>query len=101
MQETKGFNNLIVKCDGFTLRFEYNSDYVIGHIKDIDKFTKEVFFSLQHQVETWSEFLKAMGHQYLWAAVPKEDKKIQRLLSGLKFKYISQQDGLAVYRYGV
>jgi len=101
MLETNGFKNLLVKCDGYILRFEYNSEYVVAHIRELEKFTKEIFFSLQHQLETWSEFLRTMGHQYLWAAVPNDDIKIQRLLCGLKFKFVSHQGSLNVYRYGV
>lgn len=101
MVETTGSRNLIVKCEGYTLRFEYNEDYVIVHLRDIDKFTKEVFQDMAIQLEDWSDFLKAMGHAYLWAAVSRDNIKIKRLLGGLKFQFVSHQDDLTVYRYEV
>lgn len=101
MDETIASKSLLVKCDGYVLRFEYNEDYVIVHLREIDKFTKEVFQDMLIQLEDWSDFLKAMGHRYLWAAVPKDNAKIKRLLGGLKFQFVSHKDDLTVYRYEV
>ena len=101
MLGTNGFKNLLIKCDGYVCRIEYNEDYVILHLREIDKFSKEVFISMQYQLEDWAAFIRAMGHEYIWAAVPENDTKVRRLLSGLKFRYVSQQDDLTVYRYGV
>jgi len=70
-------------------------------MRDIDKFTKEVFISMKYQLEDWYEFVNTMGHKYIWAAVPKDNLKIQRLLNGLNFKYVEQYNDLIVCRYGV
>lgn len=101
MLGTNASKELLVKCDGYVFRIEYNEEYVILHLRDIDKFSKEVFVSMKNQLEDWSAFIKAMGHEYIWAAVPKDNLKIQRLLSGLSFKYFAENDGLNVYKYGV
>lgn len=101
MLETNASKDFLVKGDGYTLRVEYTKDHVIFHIREIDKFTKEVFFSMKYQLEDWFEFVTTMGHEYIWAAVPENDLKIQRLLSGLNFKYFAKNAGLNVYRYGV
>jgi len=101
MQSTRGSKDLIVQADGYVFRLEYNEEYVIVHLRSIDKFSKEVFQDMLLQLEDWSNFLKAMGHSYLWAAVPKDNIKIKRLLHGLKFKYVANQDDLSVYRYEV
>jgi hypothetical protein len=53
------------------------------------------------QLEDWSHFLKAMGHTHVWAAVPKDNIKIKRLLHGLKFKFVSHKEDLSVYLYEV
>jgi hypothetical protein len=53
------------------------------------------------QLEDWSDFLRAMGHTQLWAAVPKDNIKIKRLLGGLKFQFVSHKDDLTVYKYEV
>ena len=99
--ETIGSKSLLVKCEGYVLRFEYNEDYVIVHLREIDKFTKEIFQDMAIQLEDWSDFLRAMGHTHLWAAVPRDNTKIKRLLGGLKFQFVSHQDDLTVYRYEV
>jgi hypothetical protein len=101
MQSTRGSKDLIIQADGYIIRLEYNEDFVIVHLRDIDKFTKEVFQDMLIQLEDWSAFLRAMGHSHLWAAVPTDNIKIKRLLHGLKFKYVAKQDDLSVYRYEV
>lgn len=101
MQSTRGSKDLIVQADGYVFRLEYNEDYVIVHLRHIDKFTKEVFHDMLIQLEDWSAFLKAMGHTYVWAAVPVDNIKIKRLLHGLKFRYVANKDDLSVYRYEV
>jgi hypothetical protein len=101
MLETNASKEFLVKGDGYVIRIEYNKDYVILHMRDIDKFTKEVFISMKYQLEDWYEFVSTMGHKYIWAAVPKDNLKIQRLLNGLNFKYVEQYEDLVVCRYGV
>jgi len=101
MLGTNASKELLVKCDGYVFRIEYNEEYVILHLRDIDKFSKEVFLSMRYQLEDWSAFIRAMGHEYIWAAVPKSNLKIQRLLNGLNFKYFAQHEDLVVCRYGV
>lgn len=101
MVETIGSKSLLIQRDGYVIRLEYNEDYVIVHLRDINKFTKEIFQDMLIQLEDWSEFLKAMGHSYLWAAVPRDNTKIKRLLGGLKFQFVNHIDDLTVYRYEV
>jgi hypothetical protein len=101
MQSTNASKDLIVKADGYIFRLEYSEEYVIVHLRDIDKFTKEVFQDMTIQLEDWSNFLKAMGHTHLWAAVPKDNIKIKRLLGGLGFQFVSHKDDLTVYKYEV
>jgi len=101
MLKTNDSKDFIVRGDGYVFRVEYNKDYVICHMKDIDKFTKEVFISMKNQLEDWYAFVNTMGHKYIWAAVPKDNLKIQRLLNGLNFKYVEQYEDLIVCRYGV
>lgn len=99
--ETIPSKDLVVKGEGYTVRLEYTEDYVIVHLRDIDKFTKETFLSMQIMLEDWKPFLKAMGQTHLWAAVDKDNTKVKRLLGGLRFQYAGQQDNLTVYKYEV
>ena len=99
--EINASRNLVINGDGFVVRLEYSSDYVIVHLREIDKFTKDRFRSMQIMLEDWSDFLRAMGQTNLWAAVDKDNIKIKRLLGGLGFQYAGQQDNLTVYKYEV
>jgi hypothetical protein len=49
----------------------------------------------------WADFLKAMGRSHLWAAVPRDNTKIKRLLGGLKFKFVGHKEDMSVYAYEV
>lgn len=99
--ETIASKDLLVKRDGYVVRIEYNEDYVILHLREIDKFTKEVFQDMLLFMEDWSDFLRAMGHKYMWAALPADNIKMKRLLGGLKFKFVNHKDGFTVYKYEV
>jgi hypothetical protein len=99
--ETIASKELLVKRDGYVVRIEYNEDYVILHLKEIDKFTKEVFQDMLLFREDWSDFLRAMGHSYMWAALPEDNIKMKRLLGGLKFQFVNNKDGFTVYKYEV
>jgi hypothetical protein len=101
VDETTDSKTLLIQRDGYVIRLEYNEDYVIVHLRDIDKFTKEIFQDMLIQLQDWSDFLKAMGRDYLWAAVPRDNTKIKRLLGGLKFQFVSHKDDLTVYKYEV
>ena len=98
---TPASNELFVKGDGFTIRLEYNENFVIVHLFSIDKFTKEVFWSMQTMLYEWADFLKAMGVENLYAAAPIDDIKIKRLLGGLKFKFVGHDKDFTVYKYEV
>jgi hypothetical protein len=98
---TNASNEIFIKGDGFTIRLEYNEDYVILHLYTIDKFTKEVFWEMQGMLYQWADFLRAMGRSHLWAAVPRDNTKIKRLLGGLKFKFVGHKEDMSVYAYEV
>jgi hypothetical protein len=101
MQRTNDSKDFLVQGNGYVLRVEYTKDHVIFHIREIDKFTKEVFLSMKKMMGDWHEFVSAMGHEYIWAAAPKDNLKIQRLLNGLNFKYFAEHEDYIVCRYGV
>lgn len=94
---TLSSKNLIIKGEGYTFRFEYNKDYVIVHLRDIEKFTKEVFIDMQIRLDDFGEFVKEVQGGPIWAAVPKDDTKIKRLIGGLGFKFVGHHEDLTVY----
>lgn len=100
MVRTLDSKDLLIQRSGYIIRLEYSKDYVIVHLRDIEKFTKEVFLDMVEQLKVWSDFLKEMGQEYLWAAVPSGNDKIKRLLGGLKFRFVGREGELSIYRYG-
>ena len=100
MARTHDSKDLLVQRNGYIFRLEYSKDYVIVHLRDIEKFTKEVFLDMASQLAVWSDFLKTMGQEFLWAAVPSDNDKMKRLLGGLKFRFVSHSGELSIYRFG-
>lgn len=99
--ETNASSNVYLKEDGYTIRIEYNQEFVIIHLEDIDHFTKDIFRRMQQQLLEWSKFFAAMGRTHIWAAVPDDKPQIKRLLGGLNFKYAGRSDNMTVYNYEV
>lgn len=99
MAETNASNsdNVYLREVGYTIRIEYNQDFVIIHLEDIDKFTKDIFRRMQRQLLEWSRFFKAMGRTHIWAAVPDNKPQIKRLLGGLNFQYAGRSEDMTVY----
>lgn len=98
MAETNASKSLLIKGEGYVVRVEYNKDYVIIHLRDIDKFTKEVFLDMQMRLEDFSDFVKEIQGGPIWAAVPSDNIKIKRLLGGLGFTFTGYHEDLTVYK---
>lgn len=97
MVETNASKNFFIEGHGYTVRVEYNKDYVIIHLRDIEKFTKKVFLDMQIRLDDFAEFVKEVQGGPIWAAVPRDNIKIKRLLGGLGFKFVNRQEDLNVY----
>ena len=83
----------------YSVRLEYNKNYVIIHLPHIYKMTKEVFQDMQFRLDDWYTFFATMGHTSIWAAIAPDNKKMERLLSMLEFKFIGTADGMSVFEY--
>ena len=84
----------------YGVRLEYNKDFAIVHLPYSNRMTKEVYQDMESRLEDWWAFLKTVGYSGIWCAVDPEDKKINRLVTLLKFKYYGKSDGMSVYMYG-
>lgn len=83
----------------FSVRIEYNKDFVIIHLPSIDKMSKEVFFEMKTLLNDWWCFVSTMGYKAIFAAVPLEDLKINRLLVMLNFTPLDKFEDYLVYKY--
>ena len=92
--------SMIVYEGDYSIRLEYNRDFVIFHLPTVNKFTKEVLKDMQIRLENWLDFFSNLGYNGIWAAVNPENEKINRLLDRLKFSMQGFADGLNVYRFG-
>lgn len=95
--EINASKNLFIKGEGYVVRVEYNKDYVIIHLREIDRFTKEVFLDMRIRLEDFSDFVKEVQGGPIWAAVPRDNIKIKRLLGGLGFKFVNHHEDLTVF----
>ena len=82
----------------FSIRLEYNEEFIILHLPTIDKMTKEVLVEMKTMLSEWWVFFKTIGYKAIFAAV-EPDSKINKLLHMLKFEYIGKDNEYFVYRF--
>lgn len=98
MVASKSFKAIETK--DYTIRLEYNREFVILHLPHVEKMTKEVFIDMRYRLEDWYEFFRVAGYKGIFAAVAPQDQKIQKLLTMLNFKFKGFADNMNVYYYG-
>lgn len=89
-----------IETKDYTIRLEYNEDYVILHLPYVEKMTKNVFLDMKFRLEDWYAFFTTAGYLGVFAAVDPNDQKIRKLLNMLKFKKKGHADNMDVYFYG-
>tara|TARA_R110001599_G_scaffold227582_1_gene426642 strand:- start:2748 stop:3053 length:306 start_codon:yes stop_codon:yes gene_type:complete len=82
----------------FSIRLEYNEDFIIVHFSRLDKITKETLMEMKDLLDNWWVFWKTVGYQAVFAAV-EPDSKINKLLRMLDFKYVGEDKGYFVYQF--
>lgn len=83
----------------YSVRLEYNKDYVIIHLPYIFKMTKEVFQDMQFKLDDWYNFFVTMDHTRIHAAIAPDNQRMERLLTMLEFKFIGTADNMSVFEY--
>lgn len=88
-----------IRGDHFKGRIEYNEEFVIIHLPDLESLTKESLKELRDCLQdTWDLFTTA-GYPAVLAAVPLENKVINKLAEKLKFKLVAVSDGYNIYKF--
>ena len=88
----------LVDKDYMILDLEYNRSHVILHLPFI-KLNKTSYLALMEVVpEIWT-FLHTMGYQVVHAAIPSDNKAINKLLLRIGAVKVSKVDGHNVYEY--
>lgn len=82
----------------FSIRLEYNEEFIIVHLPTIDKMTKEVFLEMKTLLDNWWMFWKTVGYKAVFAAVEPESK-MNKLLRMLDFKYVGKDKEYFVYQF--
>lgn len=98
MPVSKSFT--FIETKHYTIRLEYNEDYVIVHLPSIEKMTREVFMDMKLRLEDWYEFMTTAGYAGVFAAVDPNNQKINKLCEMLGFKLRGFADNMNVYFYG-
>lgn len=89
-----------IETPDYSIRLEYNKDYIILHLPRVDRMTKNVFLDMQYRLEDWNEFFQTIGYSGMFVAVDPLNIKIQKLLVKLGFTYKGSADNMNVYFYG-
>lgn len=101
MQRTQQSKDLVI-YEGLDMkiRLEYNHTYAIIHMKDVKDFNIKSYRKLEELKNPLYDFLKTVGYEKVFAAMPRANHKIKRLAVMLGFRYIGTQDGNDIYIYG-
>ncbi len=89
-----------IETPDYTIRLEYNDDYVILHLPDIVKMSKDVFLDMKYRLEDWNTFFTTAGYAGTFVAVDPNNSKIKKLIKMLGFKYKGFADNMEVHFYG-
>lgn len=89
-----------IETKDYTIRLEYNDDFIILHLPDIGKMTKGVYLDMKFRLEDWYKFFTTAGYAGMFTAVDPNNLKIKRLLRMLDFKLKGEADGMEVFYYG-
>jgi len=89
-----------IETKDYTIRLEYNEEYVILHLPYVDKMTKGVFLDMKFRLDDWYDFFMTAGYKGIFAAADPNDKKIGKLLKMLKFNKKGHADNMDVYYFG-
>lgn len=101
MQKTQTSKDLII-YEGLDMkvRLEYNHSYAIIHMREANNFTIKSYRKLLELRDPLYEFLKTVGYDKVYAAVPRSNNKIKRLAMMVGFRYIGSQGPADLYIYG-
>lgn len=90
-----------IKGDGFEISLEYGLDnkLIMVHLQSIDRLTKDKYIEMKILLEDWSEFFETMDIPDLYAGIDKDNLSVKRLAVSLGFRYLSDSDGISVYKY--
>lgn len=97
MHVSKSF--MLYEGEDFTVRLEYNENFVILHLPEVNKFDRGVLAHMKVKIDEYWEFFSTLGYNALFAAVAPEDKKINKLLGHLGFVYGEENEGLSIYYF--
>lgn len=91
---------VLCETEEYQVDLEYNQEYLILHLPRVDKFNKTILRKLQGLAEQYEHFSKAAGYGGVFAASPKADDKLPRLLGLLGFEYYGEDLNYIIYRRG-
>lgn len=99
MQQIPASKSLMgIRGSNFSIRLEYNENFVIVHLPSVEKMSKSVFLEMATLLNDWWCFFKTAGYQAVFAAIEPEDK-VNKLAHMLGFQYIGQNEGYLIYQF--
>ena len=95
-----GSKNLSLPINGdYEVRIEYSEDFVIFHLPYVAKMTPGVYKDMVIRLEDFWECAQTVGYKAIFGALDPENKKMERLVEMLGFKFLNYGDGLKVFIY--
>jgi hypothetical protein len=71
----------------FKVAIEYNKDLLFIHFDEVKKFDRQTLSEMEVLLKDWWSFVDTVGYKAIFALLPNENKKAQKLLYRLGFKH--------------
>jgi hypothetical protein len=75
-----------IKGQNFSVDVEYNSNFVFIHLTGVTIFNASTLKEMDQLLKNWWLFIKTAGYKGIFAHIPNENIKVQRLVYKLGFK---------------
>lgn len=89
---------VVADREDYRIELEYNKEFAILHIMHVKNFTRSTYNDMQKALPMFEKFLSTVGYEHLWAGIPMDNNKTQKLATRLGFKFMMNFDGYSVYR---
>jgi len=88
-----------VRGENFEAHIEYSQNLVAIHLPVVHKFDRSTFLEMKFMLEDWDTFFKTVGYEETYVAFDQNNEKMIKLVDMLKFEYITDNEGLSIFRY--
>lgn len=88
-----------IKGSNFSVDLEYNREFLILHLPHLDRFEKTTINEMKSLLKDWWPFFNTVGYSAIYAAIPPDNKVVNKLVTRLGFKFVTTAGEYLVYTY--